>query len=201
MKNKINDTVNCTVCEKPAILDKYYKVSKYNNHGRAYCSSECSKEYCRKVSSETMAKTNRKYASERMIKNNPMKNPETREKVSTKLRAMGHKPKIQGGNGRGHTIYQLALSMALGWPMEVVALTGEPKGNGIPTAYKIDIGNPILKIAIEVDGNSHTALIRQAQDKRKDNVLKNLGWKVLRFKNREVENDLHGCVKKVLDLI
>ena len=201
MKKKINDTVNCTVCGKPSILDQYYKVSKYNNHGRAYCSLDCSKEYCRKVSSETMAKTNRKYASERMIKNNPMKNPETREKVSTKLRAMGHKPKIQGGNGRGPTIYQLALSMALGWAMEVVVCTKEGKGSGYPHCYKIDIGNPILKIGIEVDGSSHMALIRQAQDKKKDLFLTKKGWKILRFKNKEVENDLQGCVKKVMDLI
>ena len=114
---------------------------------------------------------------------------------------MGHKPKIQGGNGRGPTIHQLALATALGWEMEVIVPTKIKKGNGYPSCYKIDIGNPILRIGIEVDGSSHMALVRQEQDKRKDLFLISLGWKVLRFKNKEVEEDLQGCVQKVLSMI
>ena len=70
-----------------------------------------------------------------------------------------------------------------------------------PTNYKIDIANVDLMIAIEVDGGSHTALVRQEQDKKKEEFLTGLGWRVLRFLNKEVEENLSGCVQKVLSII
>lgn len=148
-----------------------------------------------------MAKTNRKYASERMKKNNPMKNPETREKVKTALRAIGHKPVIQGGNGRGPTIQQLAVSNALGWDMEVVVKTKMGRYSGFPTCYKIDVGNETLKIGIEVDGASHSAHERKKQDIKKDKFLTSLGWTILRFKNKEIENNFDYCMSKIMETV
>lgn len=190
--------MKCSVCGEEIENPTKYQKYKFKKDGRVYCSPECGKEYARKISSITMAKTNRKYASERMKKNNPMKNPLVREKVSAKLKAIGHKPKIRGGNGQV-TIPQLLLATALGWEMEVPVKTLGKEG--CPTSYKIDIANPTLKIGIEVDGNSHCSLERQAEDKKKTECLTSLGWNIVRFKNEEVLNNLSGCIDKVVSMI
>jgi len=131
---------------------------------------------------------------------NPMKNPETRALVSTKLRAMGWKPPVRCGNG-GATAPQLLLACALGWDMEVAIPTGIEKGNGYPTCYKVDIGNADLKIAIEVDGNSHGVISRREEDAKKTALLESLGWRVLRFSNGAVMERLEECVQMVMSII
>ena len=201
MKYKIGDEVKCSVCDSLFKISKKSQIDGNRVSGRFYCSRECSKEYCRKVSSKTMSKTNSKYASARMKKNNPMNNEKTREKMKTTLRTIGHRPPIQGGNGKGPTRPQLALSTALGWDMEVVVKTKKEKGSGYPQHYKIDIGNEILKIGIECDGYSHGTIERKCQDKKKDELLTSLGWVILRFKNKEINNNINECVKKVMDVV
>ncbi len=186
----------CMDCGKK-FIERYKGQRHTKNH---HCSEECASGFKSKSSSFHMAKTNRKYASERMKKNNPMKNEKSREKMKTTLRAMGHKPIKRGGNGKGPTIHQLALATALGWEMEVVIPTKIKKGNGYPTCYKVDIGNKILKIAVEVDGKSHNLLSRMDQDKKKDDLLISFGWKVIRFKNEEIQDNLFECVQKVIDI-
>ena len=133
-----------------------------------------------------------------MKKNNPMKNAITREKVSVKLKAIGHKPKIRGGNGQ-ITNPQLLLATALGWEMEYPVKT--LKKENYPSIYKIDIANPILKIGIEVDGNSHCALSRQAEYKKKVDLLNSLGWYILRFKYEEVLINLSCCIDRVMSMM
>jgi len=144
-----------------------------------------------------MAETNRKHASRRMKDRNPMHNAETRAKVAAKLRAKGWRPPVHLGNG-STTEPQRLLACALGWDMEVVVNTGEPRGGEYPQGYKVDVGNVALKIAVEVDGNSHRMLARKAEDAKKTAKLESLGWKVLRFLNREVMDDLAACVRTVL---
>ncbi len=101
-----------------------------------------------------------------MKDNNPMKNPVTRAKVSTKLRAMRHQPKLRGGNGH-LTLHQQLLATALGWDMEIAVKTLK-KPPLYAHHYKIDIGNVDLKIAIEIDGTSHHSLVvkRERLEKR-----------------------------------
>lgn len=112
------------------------------------------------------------------------------------LHKIGHKPKFQGGNGKPTPVAQSLLAKRLGWPVEWIVSTGT-RGCGIPTHYKIDIAHPSKKIAVEVDGFSHCALIRRQQDARKEKFLKNRGWKFLRFSNRYVIENLDLCVKKI----
>jgi hypothetical protein len=107
-------------------------------------------------------------------------------------------PPVRGGNGRGPSVPQAMLADALGWRMEFVVLTNEPRGSGYPSHYKIDIANPFAKIAIEVDGNSHSSLARRAQDEKKDSFLVSRGWLVLRFSNREVMENLSACVRRAM---
>lgn len=121
----------------------------------------------------------------RIAELNPTSRPEVREKLSRRLKEIGHKPPIQGGNGRGLTEPQRRLMEVLGmaWEAEYAVRLG-PAKDGYPTNYKVDLANPETMIAIEVDGNSH--LSRRALDAKKDAKLASLGWTVLRFWNREI---------------
>lgn len=193
--------MNCTWCNQEIKHPSKYQRDKFKRDNRVYCCKKCGKEYSRKTSSETMSKTNKQYASGRMKVNNPMFNPKSKEKMKTTLRAIGHKPKIQGGNGKGPTIQQLSIASTLGWDMEVSVKTGMKKGSGYPQCYKIDIANCVLKIGIEIDGRSHLSISRKKQDKKKDDFLKSIGWTIIRFTNKEVEKNHDRCIQKVLGFI
>jgi hypothetical protein len=198
------EIVFCTICKNQMnwqTLSKHQK-QQYKKVKRIYCSKECSKEYCRNISSMTMAKTNKKYASDRMKTNNPMSNPKARGKMAETLKRMGHKPKIRGGNGE-LTVPQIALLEALNGlnPVAEFAVATKLRSEEYPDCYKIDIALPEKKIAIEVDGRSHCSLKVKEADKRKTELLEQLGWKVLRFWNKEVMSDLQKCVGMVMSII
>ena len=123
---------------------------------------------------------------------------DVRAKMSETLKMIGHQPKVRGGNGKGLTAPQQALSEALNWKTEVAIPTRIPRWNGYPTCYKVDIADPTNRIAIEVDGNSHCAIARKNQDRKKEELLSRLGWTVLRFSNKEVIQNLQDCVQMVL---
>jgi len=182
-------------------------------HGKVYCSEECIKEKMRQSrlkSGKWLTNYNKQYASERMKKNNPMENRTTVEKMMTTKRANGTLhvfPAERGGNGKGLSVPQQMLAVALGWQTEVPVRAKTPLsgiaslvGLKIAHAYKVDIGNTELKIAIEVDGQSHRGK-RKTIDSKKDMCLKMLGWKVLRFTNKQVMEHLEVCVKDVLSII
>ena len=117
----------------------------------------------------------------------PSLQPEVRAAISARLVQIGHKPKTPGGNGRPTAAPQRELWMRLGpgWHLEHIVRTGRPPKIG-PTHYKLDIANPEMMVAIEVDGGSHCTRRAQAADKRKDQFLISIGWTVLRFSNREI---------------
>ena len=165
--------------------------------GRVYCSAECKNILHRERSSKTMAETNKKYCSARMKTNNPMSKPEAREKMANTLKTIGHKPRIQGGNGKPMPEPQRLLSEALGWETEVAVCTPGMKWN----CLKIDIASTEFMVGIEVDGGSHYGLERKRQDTEKEEALHSLGWTVLRFKNVEVLQNLESCVKTVMSTI
>ena len=119
---------------------------------------------------------------------NPMHNNESKEKMKASLRRIGHAPAIRGGNGKLPSPAQLCLWHALGhgWEMELPIKTHAGHLNGVyPNCYKVDIGNEKKKIAIEVDGSSHSASERLSQDFKKDEKLKELGWTVFRISNED----------------
>ena len=134
-------------------------------------------------------------ASER----NPFRQPEARAKMQAKAhaihRAKGY-PHLNGGNGTPAPVPQRLLAAKLGWAMEYPVQTGEK-----PAVFKIDIAEPTLKIGIEVDGQSHYTAKVKAADVRKTAILEAQGWKVLRFKNKEVLADLDSVVSIVLETI
>jgi hypothetical protein len=125
-----------------------------------------------------------------------MQKAEVRAKVSKTLKLIKHKPAKQGGNGRVSEVQKL-FADKIKWPMEVVVPTGK-RCDGRPTCYKIDVANLELKIGVEIDGNSHCALAIKEQDAKKQLYLESLGWKIYRFKNREVLENLSRCVNMIL---
>jgi len=116
---------------------------------------------------------------------NPMSNPAVRAKVSAILKKMKHRPSVPGGNGTGLTVPQMILLDALGpdWKAEYPLRLGKREA-GYPASYKLDLANVEMKVCIEVDGPSHYS--RKAKDAKRDAKVTSLGWKVLRFWNKDI---------------
>ena len=117
-----------------------------------------------------------------------MADPETRERMATTLRSLGHQPVVRGGNGAPLPLAERVLQEMLrpyGFQPQCVVRTGAPKGTGLPGSYKVDAGHPVLKIALEADGPSHAGK-RRVLDAKRDACLRGLGWTVLRFSNEEI---------------
>jgi hypothetical protein len=127
---------------------------------------------------------------------NPFRQPETAAKAHARLREMGY-PSLNGGNGHGPTEPQFMLAHRLGWPTEWIFVTHAGKGSGYPNHYKLDIAEPSLQIAIEVDGQSHHSQAIRKKDDKKDAFLMGQGWLVLRFWNEEILNDLDDVERRV----
>lgn len=128
---------------------------------------------------------------------NPFRDPTVREKGDRALRDRGY-PMLNGGNGTGPTVPQKMLADRLGWQMEFVVPTKMPRNSGYPNHYKLDIAEPILMIAVEVDGQSHLSKARIAQDLKKDEFLEHCGWKVIRVRNEDVLSDCEAVALRIL---
>ena len=118
---------------------------------------------------------------------NPMHSKSSREKMSATLRRIGHTPKVRGGNGKDLTDIQKKFMEVLkdGWIAEYAEKTHKSAAQGYPHHYKIDIAHPMMGIAVELDGASHSSVKRKQQDEKKDALLRSLGWKVLRMSNKQ----------------
>lgn len=180
--------MNCVRCGKPFVNVK-------RNKTRLFCSRSCATKTRRGQNKGWIPGPEwREKASKRMKASNPMANPVNREKATTKMRGRTFSG-IRGGNGQ-LTPQQITLATALGWEMEVAIPSGNPKW----TTLVVDIGNPDLKIAVEVDGYSHRTTKQKNRDQMKAEMLKTIGWLLIRFWNSQVDNDLEKCVSSVLNL-
>ena len=203
VKEPVVQISECHICEKQITLQGY-QLTQWKKTGRAYCSKDCSNIYRSKISSETMTRTNLKYASERMKANNPMRLLETRKKVSDTLKLIKHKPVIQGGNGKpmpkSEQVLHLLLD-GLGFVPQYAIKTGlwRKSEHKYPTCYKVDFGNPVLKLSIEADGQSHCS--RRHLDAKKDHFLNGLGWQVLRFSNQMILESPDKVIMTVMSTI
>lgn len=123
---------------------------------------------------------------------------ETMTSMKATFKAAGHKPKVRGGNGRGLTVPQRLLldQLGEGWIPEYSVGTG-PRRPGVPTHYPIDLANPQLMMAVEVDGNSHRTVKGKERDARKEQFLIAQGWCVLRFWNKEVMTSLPTVIVSI----
>lgn len=106
----------------------------------------------------------------------------------------------RGGNGR-ISVPQQILRKALSkkWKMEFAIPTEVPKspGCGYPTCYKADFALPRIKLAVEVDGGSHLSRRGILKDAKKTAKLNELGWRVLRFTNKDVMTNLSRVLSAI----
>jgi hypothetical protein len=143
---------------------------------------------------------------ERMTTNNPMQNYVTKQKmIETRKKNGSIFFKVRGGNGRPlpkeHHLLLTTLQSLGEWKAELPVVTGQGKYSGYPSCYKLDIGHPQLHIGIEIDGASHASPLQRMLDLKKENLLEKLGWKILRFKNHQITDNLNLCVEKVMYMI
>ena len=101
------------------------------------------------------------------------------------------------------TVPQMKLAELTGLSMEFAVITGEARNHfkSVPHCYKVDLACPEVKLAIEVDGNSHKTKRWKFLDARKTEILSSIGWTVLRFWNKEVMEDGSACAEKVASTI
>ena len=145
----------------------------------------------------------RQAVSDRMRRNNPVALPEIREKIHTTKALHGTLDVIKnhrGGNGKISATEQILAIALPGWVWGYAVPLG-PRMEGYPTCYKIDIANPALKIAIEVDGVSHLVKLIILRDAKKTAKLQELGWRVLRFTNKQVQTQLSWVLSEIQNAV
>ena len=54
------------------------------------------------------------------------------------------------------------------------------------------------KLVIEVDGEHHFTADGQAKDARRDDWLKNTGYRIVRFNTGELADAFDGCIEQIL---
>ena len=72
----------------------------------------------------------------------------------------------------------------------------KPVGN-----YIVDFYCPSAKLIIEVDGGGHFQPVQMEYDKIRNEFLKSLGFKVLRFSNLDVLKNIEGVVETIVENI
>jgi hypothetical protein len=138
-----------------------------------------------------------------MTESNPSSDPEVQKKIAATRKERGvDYSHLTGGNGKIAPAEQVLLD-ALGepWVHSYAVSLGSNRGEGYPTAYKIDLAMPELMIGVECDGKSHNSPSGRMRDAKKDAKLQAMGWTILRFWNQEILNDTTECVSKILALV
>ena len=67
--------------------------------------------------------------------------------------------------------------------------------------FVLDFYCPQLKIAIEVDGESHVSNDAMEYDHSREEHIKQFGIMFLRFTNNDVRNNLSGVLNKILETV
>jgi hypothetical protein len=132
-----------------------------------------------------------KLAAFRASDRSPFRRPEIKRKSIEKQREMGFPTLIRGYKAtRSPTVPQKILFDALpGIVMEYSLETNH--------RFRIDLAIPSLKLAIEVDGLSHTSRKGKKADASKEQILKERGWTLLRFWNAEILGDLASVLTRI----
>jgi very-short-patch-repair endonuclease len=63
--------------------------------------------------------------------------------------------------------------------------------------YSLDFYCPALRLAIEIDGDSHFMEGAAERDQRRDRYMANFGIRTIRFTNDEIYCDLYRVLKKL----
>ncbi len=63
--------------------------------------------------------------------------------------------------------------------------------------YVVDFYCPALKLAIEIDGDSHFQTGAQEKDKARQDFIESFGVHFLRFRNVEIRENLRGVLETI----
>lgn len=63
--------------------------------------------------------------------------------------------------------------------------------------FVIDFYCPKLKLAIEVDGESHFTDCAESRDKERQMIIESFGVSFLRFTNKEIYENINGVVDRI----
>lgn len=66
--------------------------------------------------------------------------------------------------------------------------------------YVLDFAILELKIDIEVDGE-HWHKEGNAHDRKRNWALRNKGWKIVRFRGKDIKNNINECMEKIKFII
>jgi hypothetical protein len=166
-----DEWVKCSWCEELINLKEVDRDKRYyfRKSGAIYCSKKCSSN----ERSERMSKITK----ERNIKN------------------------INKHGNACISDLQTNLQVVLGeknWILEKfihVPKNTHPEQTGY--RYKADLMHRTLKLIVELDGPAHNKSKQKKHDKIRDEILTSMGYKVLRFSNKEVEDDMSSCIDRI----
>jgi very-short-patch-repair endonuclease len=68
-------------------------------------------------------------------------------------------------------------------------------------SYVVDFYCPGLRLAIEVDGDSHFGDGVEARDQRRQAYIESCGIRVLRFTNDDIYKNLYGVLSKIAEVM
>jgi len=146
-------------------------------HSKAVSSFQKSRwqdpEYRKRMSEIARARMKRRWKNNRVEMIRKMRSDEYRYNCRTS--------KIRSGQRWHPSLGAVRLKKWLGrdWLLEYYVVINYLR------RYAIDVANPKLKIAYEVDGKSHSKPRQKVRDRQRDKDLHSVGWKVIRLS----END------------
>lgn len=113
--------------------------------------------------------------------------------------------KAFGANGNGHPPTPQEAALLKLFPEAIYnhsipTRLAYPKNKGW-YCMRPDLSWPNVKLAVEVDGETHTRQQQIIKDQRKDKRLRELGWTVLRFANDQVSNNIERVQADILSTI
>lgn len=65
--------------------------------------------------------------------------------------------------------------------------------------YIVDFFCPIVKLIVELDGGGHYDKSQKEKDIRRDEVLTNWGYTIIRIRNNEIDQNLEGVLEYILE--
>ena len=94
-------------------------------------------------------------------------------------------------------------------PQPEVILWSKLKGKGLDSYrfrrqysvgnFVIDFYCPKLKLAVEVDGDSHFVEGSNERDRERQKIIETFGITFLRFTNKEINENIDGVLSKIME--
>ncbi len=67
--------------------------------------------------------------------------------------------------------------------------------------FVLDFYSPKLKLAIEVDGDSHFVEGSHERDRERQKIIETFGITFLRFTNKEINENIDGVLNKIMEFM